>query len=200
MNDILRIVVVDDQDLVRAGFVALLSGAPDLQVVGEAGQGDEAVRLVRATKPDVVLMDVRMPVLDGIEATRRITTDPACAGTRVVILTTFGLDEFVFGALRAGAVGFLIKDPPPSSPTSATYWRSSVSLPASTSSSTHTSPASPPADEPGWRCDAMGVVAGTDRAGHSPQMGQAAGPSRRTSFAPAQRRRLRSQCPSVTRR
>jgi DNA-binding NarL/FixJ family response regulator len=113
VSDILRVVVTDDQDLVRAGFVALLSGAPDLQVVGEAGQGDEAVRLVRATKPDVVLMDVRMPVLDGIEATRRITTDPACAGTRVVILTTFGLDEYVFGALRAGAVGFLIKDTPP---------------------------------------------------------------------------------------
>ena len=113
MNDILRIVVVDDQDLVRAGFVSLLSGAPDLQVVGEAGQGDEAVRLVRATKPDVVLMDVRMPVLDGIEATRRITTDAACAGTRIVILTTFGLDEYVFGALRAGAVGFLVKDTPP---------------------------------------------------------------------------------------
>ncbi len=109
----ISVVVVDDQDLVRAGFVALLSGAPGLRVVGEAGQGEEAVRLVRATRPGVVLMDVRMPVLDGIEATRRITADPACSGTRVVILTTFGLDEYVFGALRAGAVGFLLKDTPP---------------------------------------------------------------------------------------
>jgi DNA-binding NarL/FixJ family response regulator len=109
----ISVVVVDDQDLVRAGFVALLSGAPGLRVVGEAGQGEEAVRLVRATRPGVVLMDVRMPVLDGIEATRRITADPACTGTRVVMLTTFGLDEYVFGALRAGAAGFLLKDTPP---------------------------------------------------------------------------------------
>jgi len=109
----IRVVVVDDQDLVRAGFVSLLGDAPGLEVVGEAGQGEEAVRLVRATRPDVVLMDVRMPVLDGIEATRRITADPATAGTKVVMLTTFGLDEYVFGALRAGAVGFLLKDTPP---------------------------------------------------------------------------------------
>ena len=109
----IKVVVVDDQDLVRAGFVALLGDAPGLEVVGEAGQGEEAVRLVRATRPDVVLMDVRMPVLDGIEATRRITADPATAGTKVVMLTTFGLDEYVFGALRAGAVGFLLKDTPP---------------------------------------------------------------------------------------
>lgn len=109
----LRVVVVDDQELVRAGFVALLSGAAGITVAGQAGQGEEGVRLARATRPDVVLMDVRMPVLDGIEATRRITTDPACAGTSVVMLTTFGLDEYVFGALRAGAVGFLLKDTPP---------------------------------------------------------------------------------------
>src|SRR5690606_4305972 len=109
----LRIVVVDNQELVRAGFVALLSATPDLEVAGEAGQGEEAVRLVRATRPDVVLMDVRMPVLDGVEATRRIRADPACAGTNIVVLTTFGLDEYVFGALRAGAVGFLLKDTPP---------------------------------------------------------------------------------------
>lgn len=109
----LRVAVVDDQELVRAGFVALLTAAPDMQVVGEAGQGEEAVRLVRATQPDVVLMDVRMPVLNGIEATHRIAADPACSGTRVVMLTTFGLDEYVFGALRAGAIGFLLKDIPP---------------------------------------------------------------------------------------
>jgi len=109
----LRVVVVDDQELVRAGFVALLSSAPDLEVVGEAGQGEEAVRVVREMRPDVVLMDVRMPVLDGIEATRRITTEPSCAHTRVIALTTFGMDEYVFGALRAGAVGFLLKDTPP---------------------------------------------------------------------------------------
>jgi DNA-binding NarL/FixJ family response regulator len=109
----LRVAVVDDQDLVRAGFVALLAAAAGVEVVGQAGQGEEAVRLVRATHPDVVLMDVRMPVLDGIEATRRITADPRCAGTRIVILTTFGLDEYVFGALRAGATGFLLKDTPP---------------------------------------------------------------------------------------
>jgi DNA-binding NarL/FixJ family response regulator len=109
----LRVVVVDDQDLVRAGFVSLLSGAPGIEVVGQAGQGEEAVRLVHTTKPDVALIDVRMPVLDGIEATRRIKADPSSADTRVVILTTFGLDEYVFGALRAGATGFLLKDTPP---------------------------------------------------------------------------------------
>jgi DNA-binding NarL/FixJ family response regulator len=113
MIEPISVVVVDDQDLVRAGFVALLSADPRMRVVGQAGQGEEAVRLIRATRPDIVLMDVRMPVLDGIEATRRITVDPACAATRVVILTTFGLDEYVFGALRAGAVGFLLKDTPP---------------------------------------------------------------------------------------
>lgn len=109
----LRVVVADDQELVRAGFVALLSSAPDLTVVGEAGQGEEALRLVRATRPDVVLMDVRMPVLDGIEATRRITADPELSAVQVVMLTTFGLDDYLFGALRAGAVGFLLKDTRP---------------------------------------------------------------------------------------
>lgn len=104
---------MDDQELVRAGFVSLLAAEPGLEVVGEAGQGEEAVRMVRASRPDVVLMDVRMPVLNGIEATRRITADPACADTKVVVLTTFGLDEYVFGALRAGAIGFLLKDTPP---------------------------------------------------------------------------------------
>jgi DNA-binding NarL/FixJ family response regulator len=113
MSPGLRVVVVDDQDLVRAGFVALLAGHDGIEVVGEAGQGEDAVRLVRATVPDVVLMDVRMPVLDGIEATRRITVDPDCANVRIVMLTTFGLDEYIFGALRAGAIGFLLKDTPP---------------------------------------------------------------------------------------
>lgn len=109
----IRVAVVDDQELVRAGFVALLAASEGIDVVGEAGQGEEGVRLARATQPDVVMMDVRMPVLNGIEATRQITSDPACAGTRVVVLTTFGLDEYVFGALRAGATGFLLKDTPP---------------------------------------------------------------------------------------
>lgn len=113
MSSPLRVAVADDQALVRAGFVALLDGAPDIDVVGEAGQGEEAVRLIWATKPDVVLMDIRMPVLDGIEATRRITGDEDCSATRVVMLTTFGMDEYVFGALRAGAVGFVLKDTPP---------------------------------------------------------------------------------------
>ena len=107
----IRVVVAEDQDLVRAGFLALLRGAADLDVVGEAGNGEEAVRTARTTGPDVVLMDVRMPILDGIEATRRILAERA--STQVVILTTFGLDEYVFGALRAGAVGFLLKDTPP---------------------------------------------------------------------------------------
>ena len=108
-----KVVVVDDQELVRAGFVALLASSPDLEVVGEAGQGEEAVRLVAEQLPDVVLMDVRMPVLDGIEATKRILADPRSAHVRVIVLTTFAMDEYVFGALRAGAVGFLVKDTPP---------------------------------------------------------------------------------------
>jgi DNA-binding NarL/FixJ family response regulator len=109
----IRVAVVDDQELVRAGFVALLEASEGIEVVGQAGQGEEGVRLARATRPDVVMMDVRMPVLDGIEATRQITAAPECAQTRVVVLTTFGLDEYVFGALRAGATGFLLKDTPP---------------------------------------------------------------------------------------
>ena len=108
-----KVVVVDDQELVRAGFVALLASSPDLDIVGEAGQGEEAVRLVAEQLPDVVLMDVRMPVLDGIEATKRILADPRCAHVRVIVLITFAMDEYAFGALRAGAVGFLVKDTPP---------------------------------------------------------------------------------------
>jgi DNA-binding NarL/FixJ family response regulator len=105
-----HVLLADDQALVRAGFRALLSAEPDIEVVGEAADGAEAVELVRRRQPEVVLMDVRMPRMDGLEATRRITSDPALAGTRVIVLTTFELDEYVFGALRAGASGFLLKD------------------------------------------------------------------------------------------
>ncbi len=105
-----RVVVVDDQALVRGGFAMILSTEPDLEVVGEAGDGEEAVRLCAERRPDVVLMDIRMPVLDGVEATRRVTA----AGTgRVLVLTTFDLDEYVYDAIRAGASGFLLKDVPP---------------------------------------------------------------------------------------
>ena len=105
-----RVVVADDQALVRSGFTMLLDGEPGIDVVGEAANGAEAVALVARERPDVVLMDVRMPVMDGLEATRRITGDPELAETRVVILTTFDLDEYVLEALRAGASGFLLKD------------------------------------------------------------------------------------------
>jgi DNA-binding NarL/FixJ family response regulator len=106
----IRVVVADDQGLVRSGFAMLLGGEPDIEVVGEAANGAEAVALVASARPDVVLMDVRMPVMDGLEATRRITEDASLADTRVVILTTFDLDEYVHEALRAGASGFLLKD------------------------------------------------------------------------------------------
>ncbi|TMR92219.1 response regulator [Nonomuraea basaltis] len=109
----ISVLLADDQRLVRAGFRLMLEGEPDLAVVGEAGDGEEAVRLARAGAPDVVLMDVRMPGLDGIQATRRIVTDPALGGVKVVILTTFDMDEYVYGALRAGASGFLLKDTEP---------------------------------------------------------------------------------------
>jgi DNA-binding NarL/FixJ family response regulator len=105
----IRVVVADDQPLLRTGFRALIASAPDLEVVGEAGDGREAVRLARAAQADVVLMDIRMPVLDGIAATRLITGDEDLAGVRVLILTTFEIDEYVFEALRAGASGFLGK-------------------------------------------------------------------------------------------
>jgi DNA-binding NarL/FixJ family response regulator len=106
----IRVVVADDQVLVRSGFTMLLSGEPDIDVVGEASNGAEAVALAASEHPDVILMDVRMPVMDGLEATLRITGDEALASTRVVILTTFDLDEYVHEALRAGASGFLLKD------------------------------------------------------------------------------------------
>jgi DNA-binding NarL/FixJ family response regulator len=107
-----RVALVDDQALVRAGFAALLDAEDGIEVVGEAADGDEALRLLRRTQPDVVLMDIRMPNLDGIEATRRIAADPRTAATRVLVLTTFDLDEYVYEALRSGASGFLLKDTP----------------------------------------------------------------------------------------
>jgi DNA-binding NarL/FixJ family response regulator len=104
------VLLADDQALVRGGFRALLAAEPDIDVVAEAADGVQAVELTREHVPDVVLMDIRMPRMDGLEATRRIASDPTLAGTRVVVLTTFELDEYVFGALRAGASGFLLKD------------------------------------------------------------------------------------------
>jgi DNA-binding NarL/FixJ family response regulator len=104
------VAVADDQALVRAGFCGIIAATPGLTVVGEAANGVEALAVARSARPDVMLMDVRMPALDGIEATRRITSAPETAGTRVIILTTFDLDEYVFSALRAGASGFLLKD------------------------------------------------------------------------------------------
>jgi len=106
----IRVVLVDDQPLIRSGFRALLGAEDDIQVVAEAGDGDEGVTLVRQHLPDVVFLDIRMPKVDGIEATRRIATDPALRAVHVVVLTNYGLDEYVFDALRAGAVGFLVKD------------------------------------------------------------------------------------------
>jgi DNA-binding NarL/FixJ family response regulator len=108
---VIGVVVADDQAIVRAGFRMLIESEPDLAVLGEAADGAEAVVVAEATHPDVVLMDIRMPVVDGIEATRRITGPGP--GPRVLILTTFDLDEYVFGALRAGASGFMLKDRPP---------------------------------------------------------------------------------------
>ena len=109
-----RVVLADDQVLVRSGLRSLLEAQADIEVVGEAGDGVEAWELCRRTAPDVVLMDVRMPRMDGLEATRRIMADPRCPGTRVLVLTTFDDDELVHEALRAGASGFLLKDTRPS--------------------------------------------------------------------------------------
>jgi DNA-binding NarL/FixJ family response regulator len=106
----ISVAVADDQALVRVGFCGIIAATPGFSVVGEAANGAEAVKVARDAKPDVVLMDVRMPVLDGIEATRQITASAESAGVRVIILTTFDLDEYVFAALRAGASGFLLKD------------------------------------------------------------------------------------------
>ena len=107
------VLLADDQALVRAGFRALLDAQDDITVVGEAANGEEAVRLARRLVPGVVLMDIRMPVLDGIEATRAITAEKRLEAVKIVILTTFELDEYVFNAIRAGASGFLVKDTEP---------------------------------------------------------------------------------------
>ncbi|MER5888138.1 response regulator transcription factor [Streptomyces sp. NPDC001941] len=109
----IRVLLADDQLLVRAGFRALLDAQPDIEVVGEAADGAEAVRLVGESVPDVVLMDIRMPVLDGLAATRGITGEPGLGAVKVVMLTTFELDEYVFEAIRSGASGFLVKDTEP---------------------------------------------------------------------------------------
>nr|WSX53804.1 response regulator transcription factor [Streptomyces sp. NBC_00974] len=107
----IRVVLVDDQPLIRSGLRVLIADTPDLEVAGEAGDGAEAVELVQRLRPDVAIMDIRMPGMDGIEATRRINADPE-SKTRVLVLTTFDDDEYVYGALRAGASGFLVKDMP----------------------------------------------------------------------------------------
>jgi DNA-binding NarL/FixJ family response regulator len=109
----IRVVVVDDQALVRAGFRMILEAEPDMVVAGEAADGEQAVALISADPPDVVLMDVRMPGVDGIEATRRVLGGGEHPGVRVIMLTTFDMDEYVYDALRAGASGFVLKDVPP---------------------------------------------------------------------------------------
>ncbi|KNE84245.1 MULTISPECIES: response regulator [Streptomyces] len=106
----IRVLLVDDQPLVRSGFRALLDLEDDIEAVAEAGDGAEGLALAREHLPDVVLIDIRMPVMDGIEATRRIAADPALSRVHVVVLTNYGMDEYVFHALRAGAAGFLVKD------------------------------------------------------------------------------------------
>jgi DNA-binding NarL/FixJ family response regulator len=107
---VIRVALADDQELVRAGFAALLDAEEDIEVVGEAADGEEAVRVATRYRPDVLLMDIRMPRLDGIEATRRIAAHPQLGSVHIVILTTFEVDEYVFEGLRAGAYGFLVKD------------------------------------------------------------------------------------------
>ncbi|MCY1140825.1 response regulator transcription factor [Actinoplanes sp. Pm04-4] len=109
----IRVLLVDDQPLIRSGFRALLDAEPDVSVVAEAGNGEEGLALARRHRPDIALVDIRMPVVDGIETTRRIAADETLTDVHVVILTNYGLDEYVFRALRAGAAGFLVKDVEP---------------------------------------------------------------------------------------
>ena len=108
----IRVVVVDDQELLRTAFSSLINAEPDMEVIGEAADGIEALRVVNNAAPDVVVMDVRMPAMDGIEATRQIASPDRAGGPRVLILTTFDLDEYVFEAMRAGASGFVLKSRP----------------------------------------------------------------------------------------
>jgi DNA-binding NarL/FixJ family response regulator len=110
---VIRVLLADDQALVRAGFRVLAGQAPDIEVVGEAANGAEAVELARSLRAEVVLMDIKMPGTDGLEATRRIAADPGLSGVRVIILTTFEQDEYIFAAIQAGASGFLVKDTEP---------------------------------------------------------------------------------------
>jgi DNA-binding NarL/FixJ family response regulator len=109
----IRVAIADDQPLVRAGFATMVSYAEDLDLVGEADNGADAVAIAKGVRPDVLLMDIRMPGFDGLEATRRITSDPELTGTRIIMLTTFDLDDYVYDALRSGASGFLLKDARP---------------------------------------------------------------------------------------
>jgi DNA-binding NarL/FixJ family response regulator len=110
---VIRVAIADDQPLVRAGFAAMLAHPDDIEAAGAAGDGEDAVHMAIRERPDVVLMDVRMPRLDGIEATRRIIADERCSNVKVIVLTTFDLDEYVYGAIRAGASAFLLKDVAP---------------------------------------------------------------------------------------
>lgn len=112
-GDVIRVLLADDQELVRRGFAALLRSEPGIDVVGEAADGAAAVDATLRLRPDVILMDIRMPGVDGLEATRRICADERLSSSRVLVLTTFALDEYVYEALRAGASGFLLKDTPP---------------------------------------------------------------------------------------
>ncbi|RZS37612.1 LuxR family two component transcriptional regulator [Herbihabitans rhizosphaerae] len=109
----ITVAIVDDQDLVRVGLRTLIENEDGLDIAGEAADGLDAVAMIRRTRPDVVLMDIRMPGIDGLEATRRVVADPELAGTRIIVLTTFELDEYVFDAIRHGASGFLLKDTKP---------------------------------------------------------------------------------------
>lgn len=153
-----RVAVADDQALVRMGLRVLIEAEDDLELAGEAADGREALELVRRERPDVVLMDVRMPVMDGIAALREIAADDRLTGTRVVVLTTFELDEYVFDALRAGAAGFLIKDSEPEELLRAVRLAAegeSLLSPSVTAASSRRSPrarapATPPA--PSWAC------------------------------------------------